>query len=61
MALNKLRKLDQDSAGVTLPKDDLRIEGLLDKNSEIDGEHHTHIHHVDDGEWPLELGDEIEV
>lgn len=55
MALNKLRQLDQDSAGITLPKDDLRIEGLLDENGFVDGEHHVHIRHVDDGEWRLEL------
>ncbi|MDS0475277.1 hypothetical protein [Natrinema sp. 1APR25-10V2] len=60
MALNKLRKLDQNSAGVTLPKDDLRLEGLLDEDGEIDGEHHIHIRHVDDGQWSLELVEEID-
>jgi hypothetical protein len=60
MALNKLRQLDQNSAGVTLPKDDLRLEGLLDENGEIDGEHHVHIRHVDEGEWVLELVEVIE-
>ncbi|ELY86753.1 hypothetical protein [Natrinema altunense] len=60
MALNKLRMLDQNSAGVTLPKDDLRVEGLLDADGEIDGEHHVHIRHVDDGEWTLELVEEID-
>ncbi|WP_254762964.1 hypothetical protein [Natrinema marinum] len=60
MALNKLRKLDQNSAGVTLPKDDLRIEGLLDEDGEIDGEHHIHIRHVDDGQWSLELVEGID-
>ncbi|WP_222915054.1 hypothetical protein [Natrinema sp. SYSU A 869] len=59
MALNKLRKLDQNSAGVTLPKDDLRLEGLLDEAGEIAGEHHVHIRHVDDGKWTLELVEEI--
>ncbi|WP_408957271.1 hypothetical protein [Natrinema sp. 74] len=59
MALNKLRMLDQNSAGVTLPKDDLRVEGLLDEDGEIDGEHHIHIRHVDDGQWSLELVEEI--
>ncbi|WP_455447843.1 hypothetical protein [Natrinema thermotolerans] len=60
MALNKLRKLDQNSAGVTLPKDDLRVEGLLDEDGEIDGEHHIHIRHIDNGEWALELVEEID-
>ncbi|WP_323172863.1 hypothetical protein [Natrialba sp. PRR66] len=59
MALNKLRQLDQDSAGITLPKDDLRIEGLLDENGFVDGEHHVHIRHVGEGEWQLELVDTI--
>ena len=27
MALNTLRQLDQDSVGITLPKDDVRLEG----------------------------------
>ncbi|QCS44095.1 hypothetical protein [Natrinema versiforme] len=60
MALNKLRKLDRSSAGVTLPKDDLRLEGLLDEDGDLEGEHHVHIRHVDDGEWSLTLVDEID-
>ena len=55
MALNKLRKFDKSSAGITLPKDDLRVEGLLDEKGEIGGDHHVYIRHVDDGEWTLEL------
>ncbi|MFC7214572.1 hypothetical protein ACFQO4_10855 [Saliphagus sp. GCM10025334] len=55
MALNKLRQLDQNSAGVTLPKDDLRLEGILDENGEVEGEHHAHIRHVDEGKWTVEL------
>jgi len=60
MALNRLRKLDQKSAGVTLPKDNLRLEGLLNEDGEIDGEHHIHIRHVNDGQWTLELVEEID-
>lgn len=60
MALNKLRQLDQNSAGVTVPKDDLRLEGLLDENGKIDGEHHIHIRHIDDGQWTLELVESID-
>lgn len=60
MALNKLRKLDQNSAGVTLPKGDLRLEGLLDKEGDLEGEHHVHIRHVDDGEWSVKLVDGID-
>ncbi|MFC6716269.1 hypothetical protein ACFQGT_07810 [Natrialbaceae archaeon GCM10025810] len=59
MALNKLRQLDADSIGITLPKDDMRVEGLLDENGKLEGDHHVHIRHVDDGEWKLELVSEI--
>ncbi|WP_323172984.1 hypothetical protein [Natrialba sp. PRR66] len=55
MVLNKLRKLDQNSLGVTLPKDDLRVEGLLDENGDLRDEHHIHIRHVAEGEWILEI------
>ncbi|MFP9192982.1 hypothetical protein ACLI4Q_15180 [Natrialbaceae archaeon A-CW1-1] len=60
MALNKLRQLDQNSAGVTLPKDDLRIEGLLDEDGKLEGEHHAHIRHVDEKEWTITLVDGID-
>ncbi|TYT61805.1 hypothetical protein [Natrialba swarupiae] len=60
MALNKLRQLDPDSVGVTLPKDDVRFEGLLDENGKLEGEHHVHIRYVGDGEWALELVEGIE-
>ncbi|WP_137289042.1 hypothetical protein [Natronorubrum halophilum] len=59
MALNKLRQLDQNSAGITLPKDDLRIEGLLDENGDVDGEHQIHVRHIGNGEWTLEIVEEI--
>ncbi|ELY50610.1 hypothetical protein [Natronorubrum bangense] len=60
MALNKLRQLDQDSVGITLPKDDVRLEGLLDEDGRLEGEHHVHIRHVGEGEWALELVTSIE-
>ena len=60
MALNKLRQLDQNSAGITLPKDDLRLEGLLDENGNVAAETYLHIRHVDDGEWRLELVEGID-
>ena len=59
MALNKLRKLDQNSLGVTLPKDDLRLEGLIDENGELRNECQVHIRHVDDGLWTVELVEQI--
>ncbi|MXV61293.1 hypothetical protein GS429_04280 [Natronorubrum sp. JWXQ-INN-674] len=60
MALNKIRRLDQDSVGVTLPKGDMRVEGILDENGELEGDHHIHIRHVGEGEWTLELVDGID-
>ncbi len=39
MALNKFRRFDQNSLGITLPKDDLRVEGLLDEHGDLEGEH----------------------
>ncbi|OVE84320.1 hypothetical protein [Natronolimnobius baerhuensis] len=59
MALNKLRQLDRNSMGVTIPKDDLRLEGLVDENGELQDEYHLHVRHIDDGEWKLELVNEI--
>lgn len=35
MTLHKLRDLDGHSAGITLPKDDLREAGLLDENGKL--------------------------
>lgn len=60
MALNKLRRLDQNSLGITLPKDDLRVEGLLDEHGDLKGEHHLHIRHIGDGEWTVELVEGID-
>jgi|GEM_PF-657748 len=60
MALNKLRQLDTDSAGITLPKDDLRVEGLIDSDGNVAGDHHIHIRHVDEGEWTLELVEDLD-
>lgn len=60
MALNKLRKLSEDSAGVTLPKDDLRIEGLIDEDGDLDGDHLVEIRHEGPGEWRLQLVEELD-
>jgi len=59
MALNKLRQLDQNSVGITLPKGDVRVEGLLDENGQLKDEYHAHIRHVGEGKWTLELVSEI--
>ncbi|WP_126664338.1 hypothetical protein [Haloterrigena salifodinae] len=60
MALNKLRQLDQDSVGITLPKDNVRVEGLLGENGQLQGDQHAHIRHVGDGEWTVELVEGLE-
>ena len=57
MALNKIRQLDQNCFGVTLPKDDLRVEGLLDENGELVDEFQAHIQQENMGEWSIELFD----
>ena len=53
MALNKIRQLDQNCFGVTLPKDDLRVEGILDENGELVDEFQAHIRHEGNGEWTI--------
>lgn len=59
MALNKLRKPDSDTIGVTILKDDLRLGGLLDDAGDLDGEHRVHIDRQDSGEWELTLVEDI--
>lgn len=61
MALNKLRQLDQHTAGVTIPKDDLLLEGLLDEDGQIRDEQYLHIRHEGDGQWTVELVEGIEM
>jgi hypothetical protein len=53
MALRKLRQLDSESAGVTLPKDDLRESGLLDDDGRVAGERYALIEQIADGEWRI--------
>lgn len=43
-----------------LPKDDLRIEGLIDEHGDLEGEHHLHTPHISDGKWTVELVEEID-
>ena len=61
MALDKLRQLDPDSEGITLPKGYLQVEGLLDDDGQVNGEHHLHVRHVGEGEWTIKLIDEFEM
>lgn len=55
MALNKLRELDGTSTGVTLPRDDLRLDGLIDQEGELDGEHVAHIRREGPREYRLTI------
>lgn len=57
MAINKLRKIDGDSVGVTLPKDDARLDGLIDEDGELTGEHHLHVDREEKGKWSVKLAD----
>jgi len=57
MALNKIRQLDRDSVGVTLPKGDMRVEGLIDESGELEDDCYVHIRHIDEGQWSLKLVD----
>ena len=52
MPIQKLRKLDTDTGGVTIPKDDLRREGLLEDGELVEGER-VEVRRVDDGEWKV--------
>lgn len=58
MPIHGLRTFDETSAGVTLPKDDLRLEGLVDENGELlVDEQNVLVRYEGDGEWSIELLD----
>lgn len=54
MALMKLRDLDGSSVGVTIPKDDLREEGLIGENGELIRSCHVAVRYQGE-EWKVEL------
>lgn len=59
MAIRKLRKLGDSecpSAGVTLPKDELREDGVIDERDEL-GEQYAKIEKIGDGEYSVRLVD----
>ncbi|MEA5387245.1 hypothetical protein VB779_09395 [Haloarculaceae archaeon H-GB11] len=63
MPINKLRTLDGTSFGVTVPKDDLRLEGFIEGEGDdtelVEDEVQMHIQRVGDGKWEMTaLGDE---
>jgi hypothetical protein len=53
-----LRREEPDGlAGVTLPKDDLRKEGVIDEPGELNGEKYAKIERTGDGEFRVTLVD----
>jgi hypothetical protein len=61
MATQKLRKFDPSSAGVTIPLDDLRREGVVvsepGEEIELESEQLVFVDRVGSGEWKLTLAD----
>jgi hypothetical protein len=56
MAIQKLRDLDRTSAGVTLPRDDLKLEGLLDADGSV-ADRPVKVERTDDRTWEIEVLD----
>lgn len=59
MPLHKLRKLDDTTAGITLPKGDLRLEGLANEDGELLERPHLNVVRVEEGVWRVERVDEL--
>lgn len=59
MADDRLRKLRENKGTVTvsLPKDDLRANGILDENDELDSPAYAKVDHSDDREFSIEVLD----
>jgi len=56
MAIQKLRDLDRTSAGVTLPRDDLKLEGLIDADGSV-ADRPVKVERTDDRTWEIEVLD----
>jgi len=56
----KLRALDETTFGVTLPKHDLRSDGLVDGGDELTDEWQVVVRHVGRGKWEVETAKQIE-
>lgn len=56
MAIQKLRDLDRTSAGVTLPRDDLKLAGLLDADGSVE-DRPVLVERTDDRTWEIEVLD----
>lgn len=55
MPIHKLRKLDETTYGVTLPKDDLMLEGIVGEDGELlEDEQRVVVDRRDDGQWSVE-------
>ena len=63
MATVKVRKLDPSSAGITIPVDELRREGIVVSDPgepiELDGEHQAFIDREGEGEWKVKLAKKV--
>lgn len=59
MATVKIRKFDPTSAGITLPIDELRREGVVvsepGEEIELSGEQRVHVDRDGSGEWRISL------
>lgn len=58
MNIRKLRKLDSDCAGVTIPKDDLRLAGYIDEEGDLVKQPALNVELVEDGEWRVQVLDD---
>lgn len=58
--INKIRDLNgEGSYGITLPKDDLLRDGLLDVDGDLDdGRRAVVVERTGEGEWHVQLADE---
>ena len=61
-SIQSLRRLGADSsgekAGIELPRDDLRVEGLLDRDGNLVNQPEVAISRVDSGEWRITILDD---
>lgn len=57
MPINKLQPLGRTSAGITLPKDDLRAAGLLDEDGDPIENQHMEIRKTGEKTWEISAVD----
>jgi hypothetical protein len=65
MATVKLRKLDHSSAGITIPTDELRREGIIvsepGEEIELAGDHQVYLDRDGKGAWKIQLADRVSI